>query len=118
MKLYVGNLPFQATETDIQDWFAQSGVTVDSINIMRDRFSGEPRGFGFVEISNDEQAEVAIRVCNGKGMQGRNLVINEARPMAERGGGGGGGNRGGGGGGRGGRDSRGGGGGGGGRNRW
>ncbi|MCL4851971.1 MAG: RNA-binding protein, partial [Bryobacteraceae bacterium] len=68
MKLYVGNLPFQANETDLQEWFAQSGVTVDSVTIIRDRFSGDPRGFGFVEIEDPAQANLAIRVCNGKDM--------------------------------------------------
>ncbi len=111
MKLYVGNLPFQANETDLQEWFAQSGVTVDSVTIIRDRFSGDPRGFGFVEIEDPAQANLAIRVCNGKDMHGRNLVVNEARPMTGGGGAGGGG-------GRGGRPSSRGAGGGGGRNRW
>jgi len=103
MKLYVGNLPYQATESDIQDWFSQAGVTVDSVNLVRDRFSGEPRGFGFVEIENNEAAEAAIRACNGKQFMGRAVVVNEARPQAPHGGGGGGGRpRGGSGGGKGG----------------
>ncbi len=89
MKLYIGNLPFQSTEDDLQNWFAQSGIIVDSVNLIRDRFSGEPRGFGFVEINNNEQADMAIRMCNGKEMMGRNLVINEARPAGTGGAGGG-----------------------------
>jgi RNA recognition motif-containing protein len=104
MKLYVGNLPYQVTESDLEGWFGQAGVTVDSVNIMRDRFSGEARGFGFVEIGNDEAAARAVSSCNGKDLMGRALVVNEARPMNAAGGGGGGrGPRPGGGGGGGGR---------------
>ena len=107
MKLYVGNLPYQAAEGELQDWMGQLGVTPDTVTIVRDRFSGESRGFAFVEIDDDEAAAQAITACNGKDFMGRNLVINEARPMQDRGprgGGGGGGGRGGrGGGGRGGR---------------
>ncbi len=117
MKLYVGNLAYQASEGDLESWFAQAGVQVDSVTIVRDRFSGEPRGFGFVEIGNDEQAQVAIQACNGKDFLGRTVVVNEARPMRSGGGGrpgGGGGRPGGGGGGR----RREGGGGGGGHRRW
>ena len=116
MKLYVGNVPYQATETDLQDWFAQAGVKVDHVDVIRDRFSGEPRGFAFAEIGNDEDAMRAIQSCNGKDFQGRTLVVNEARPPRE-GGGGGRGPGGGGGGGRG-RGGRGGGGGGGRRREW
>ena len=117
-KLYVGNLPYQASEADLQNWFNQAGVTVDSVTLMRDRYSGEARGFGFVEIP-DSELDRAIQACNGKDMMGRTLVVNEARPMREGGGGGGrgaGGAGGGGGRGRGGRP--GGGGGGGGRREW
>lgn len=99
-KLYVGNLSFQATEQDLQNFFAEAGVTPDSIALVRDRFSGQPRGFGFVEITNDEDALRAIESLNGKNLMGRNVVVNEARPQAPRPGGGGG--RGGFGGGRGG----------------
>jgi RNA recognition motif-containing protein len=100
MKLYVGNLPYQGTESDLENWFKEAGITVDSVTVMRDRFSGEARGFGFVEIGDDEVAARAISSCNGKDFMGRALVVNEARPMSA--GGGGGGPRGGGGGGRGG----------------
>jgi len=65
MKLFVGNLPYTATEGDVQNFFTQAGVTVDSVNVMRDRFTGEARGFGFVEISDDGQANHAIEACNG-----------------------------------------------------
>jgi RNA recognition motif-containing protein len=102
MKLFVGNLPYAATEADVTDFFTQAGVTVDSVNVMRDRFTGEARGFGFVEIHDDAAANHAIEACNGRDLMGRALVVNEARPMIprERGGGGGGERRGGGGRGR------------------
>jgi cold-inducible RNA-binding protein len=90
MKLFVGNLPYSATEADITDFFTQAGVAVDSVNVMRDRFTGEARGFGFVEINDDAAANHAIEACNGRDLMGRALVVNEARPMVPRGGGGGG----------------------------
>jgi RNA recognition motif-containing protein len=94
MKLFVGNLPYSATEADVENFFTQSGVTVDSVNVMRDRFSGEARGFGFVEIGNDADANRAIESLNGRDLMGRAVVVNEARPMAAREGRpGGGGNR-------------------------
>jgi RNA recognition motif-containing protein len=93
-KLFVGNLPYKATETDIQTFFEEAGVRVDSVNILRDRFSGEARGFGFVEINDDALATQAIQACNGRALMGRALVVNEARPPERRersqGGGGGG----------------------------
>jgi cold-inducible RNA-binding protein len=119
-KLYVGNLPFQATEEQISSFFSQSGVTASNVTLVRDRFSGQPRGFGFVEINSDEEADRAIQGLNGHDFMGRNIVVNEARPPREGGGGGGGRGRGGfGGGGGGGRGGGGGGrgGGGGGRDR-
>lgn len=91
MRLYIGNLPYKATESDLESWFSQAGITVDSVNVVRDRFSGEARGFGFAEISNDQEAARAISACNGKQFMGRPLVINEARPMASGGGAGAGG---------------------------
>lgn len=100
-KLFVGNLSFQATEEDVNNWFAEIGVTPQNITLVRDRFSGQPRGFGFVEIDSDDDAARAIEALNGKPLMGRNAVVNEARPQAPRPGGGGG--RGGFGGGRGGR---------------
>jgi len=99
-KLYVGNLPFQANEEQLQSWFTQAGIAVSTVTLIRDRFSGQPRGFGFVEITNDDEAERAIQSLNGKDFLGRTLVVNEARPPRE--GGGRGGDRGRGGGGRGG----------------
>ena len=104
-KLYIGNLPFQATEEQINALFTQTGVTTAAVTLVRDRFSGQPRGFGFVEVQSDEEAERAIQGLNGHDFMGRNIVVNEARPPREGGGGGGrpgggGGGRGGGGGGR------------------
>ena len=98
IKLFVGNLPYAATEADLETFFQQAGVTVDSVNVMRDRFTGEARGFGFVEIGNDADANRAIEACNGRDLLGRAIVVNEARPMAAREGGGGGRGPGGGGG--------------------
>lgn len=83
-KLFVGNLPYQANETELHNWFNQAGFSPDTVSIIRDRFSGTPRGFGFVEINNDEEADKAIASCNGQDFLGRTLVINEARPLAER----------------------------------
>jgi cold-inducible RNA-binding protein len=103
-KLYVGNLPFQASEEDLGNWFSQVGVTPANITLVRDRFSGQPRGFGFVEVNNDDDASRAVEALNGHDFMGRNVVVNEARPPREGGGGGGGGRGfGGGGGGGGGR---------------
>jgi RNA recognition motif-containing protein len=103
-KLYVGNLSFKATEEQIQALFAEMGVQPDSLTLLRDRFTGQPRGFGFAEVKDDGEAEKVIAALNGKEFMGRALVVNEARPQTREGGGGGGGGRGGygGGGGRGG----------------
>ena len=122
-KLFVGNLSFNITENDLQDAFAAHGTVVEA-NLMMDRMSGKPRGFGFVTMGTPEEAQKAIAAMNGKEMDGRALTVNVARPREERagggGGGGGGGGRGygGGGGGGGGRGYGGGGGGGGGRDRY
>jgi len=89
-KLYVGNLPFQASEEDIGNWFTQAGVTPANVTLVRDRFSGQPRGFGFVEVNSDEDANRAVEALNGHDFMGRNVVVNEARPPREGGGGGGG----------------------------
>ena len=97
-KLYVGNLPFKVREEDLQSLFQQAGA-VESVNIIRDKFSGQSRGFGFVEMTSPEDAEKAIQMFNGHSMENREIVVNEARPQAPRpprsGGGGGGGGRGG-----------------------
>jgi RNA recognition motif-containing protein len=95
-KLYVGNLPFTTTDQDLSDLFAQAGQ-VTSAKVIMDRDSGRSKGFGFVEMNSDAEAEKAISQFNGKDMNGRALTVNEARPMAPRDSGGAGGNRGGGG---------------------
>jgi RNA recognition motif-containing protein len=87
-KLFVGNLPYAANETDVQNFFAGHGITVDSVTVMRDRFTGQARGFGFVEIQDDGAAQNAVENCHGKDLMGRTVVVNEARPMASREGGG------------------------------
>jgi cold-inducible RNA-binding protein len=84
MKLFVGNLPYKATEADLQAFFEEAGVHVDSVNILRDRFSGEARGFGFVEINDDALGNQAVQSCNGRALMGRALVVNEARPPEKR----------------------------------
>ena len=114
-KLYVGNLSFNTTETDLQDLFAGAG-TVQEVMLIQDKFTGKSRGFAFVTMSSDEEATKAVNEFNGKTVDGRALTVNEARPREDRPAGGGGGGRGfGGGGGGGGGRSGGGGGGGGGR---
>ena len=109
-KLYVGNLSFRVTSEDLQEHFAAAGA-VESANVVFDRETGRSRGFGFVEMADEEAANAAIAQFNGQEYDGRNMVVNEARPREERSGSGGGGRggRGGGGGGYGG---------GGGGNRW
>jgi cold-inducible RNA-binding protein len=88
-KLYVGNLSFNTTENDLQDAFAAFG-TVTEANLMMDRTTNRPRGFGFVTMSTAEEAQKAIEAMNGKDMDGRALTVNIARPREERAGGGGG----------------------------
>ena len=104
-KLYVGNLPYSASEEDLQNLFATAG-TVESVNVMRDMATGRARGFAFVEMATDEDAQKAITALNNREFGGRNLTVNEARPKAASGGFGGGREGGGGGGGRGGGGSR------------
>src|SRR2546426_11911966 len=101
-KLFVGNINHDATENDLQDHFAAAGAVV-SVAIIQDRVTGRSRGFGFVEMSSQEEAQKAIDTFHNKEFQGRQLTVNEARPREERAPGGGGGRdrRGGGGGGRG-----------------
>lgn len=79
-RLFIGNLPYQASEPELQNWFAQNGINADSVSIIRDRMSGESRGFGFAEIGDDSEADRAVQVCNGQSFLGRRLVVNEARP--------------------------------------
>lgn len=113
MRLYVGNVPYDIHDSELAEWFTEAGFTVDAISVVRDRFTGESRGFAFVDFEDEDIAQQAIATCNGREIAGRKLVVNEARPMRERpprsGGGGGGGGRGGYGGGghdRGGRGGR------------
>ena len=98
-RLYVGNLPYSATEEQLTELFSRAGK-VDSVRVMRDMATGRARGFAFVEMGSDEDAQKAIGALDGSEMDGRQVKVNEARER-EPGGGGGGGNRGGGGGGRG-----------------
>lgn len=97
-RLYVGNLPYAFRDDDMQQAFSQYG-TVNSAKVMMERETGRSKGFGFVEMSNEAEAQAAIQGMNGQQIGGRGLVVNEARPMESRGGGGGGGYGGGGGGG-------------------
>jgi RNA recognition motif-containing protein len=99
-KLYVGNLPYSATEQTLRDAFSQSG-TVDSVSLIIDRDSGQSKGFGFVEMSSDKEAQAATQALNGSTLDGRQIKVNEAKPKTSGGGGrsGGGGGYGGGGGG-------------------
>jgi cold-inducible RNA-binding protein len=113
-RLYVGNLAFHSTEDSVRSAFQRAGVEVISVQVMTDRMTGQSRGFGFVEVAGDQEAQTAIDALHGKDLDGRALTVNEARERTPGGGGGGGGFRGGGGGGGGG-GFRGGGGGGGGR---
>ncbi|MFL5243901.1 MAG: RNA recognition motif domain-containing protein [Gemmataceae bacterium] len=115
-KLYVGNLSYGVTDADLEQMFAAHG-TVESAQVIMDRDTGRSKGFGFVEMKTDQEAQAAIAALNGQDSGGRALTVNEARPKTEGGRGGGGGGRGGfgGGGGGGGRGGYGGGGGGGGR---
>ncbi len=87
-KLFVGNLSFNTTENDLQDTFAAHGTVVEA-NLMMDRASGRPRGFGFVTMSSPEEAQKAIDALNGTMLDNRNITVNEARPRPERSGGGG-----------------------------
>ena len=102
-KLYVGNLGYDVNDADLQQLFAQHG-TIESAQVIQDRMTGRSKGFGFVEMSSEQEAQAAIAALNGKEYDGRALTVNEAKPREERPGGG---SRGGyGGGGRGGRGGR------------
>jgi len=92
-KLYVGGLPYSVTEGRLQEIFAAHG-TVESAKVISDKFTGQSRGFGFVEMSSGGEAQKAIEALNGTQLDGRTLVVNEAKPMERRDGGGGGGDRG------------------------
>jgi len=82
-KLYVGNLPYSVSDDMLKDLFAQAG-TVQSATIITDKMSGRSKGFGFVEMSTEDEAQEAIKTLNGKEFEGRALTVNEARPMEDR----------------------------------
>jgi cold-inducible RNA-binding protein len=86
-KLFVGNLPFNTTNADLESLFGQVGE-VSSVNIITDKFTGRSRGFGFVEMSSNQEAQIAIERFNGHELQGRALTVNEAKPQEPRSGGG------------------------------
>jgi cold-inducible RNA-binding protein len=88
MKLYVGNLSFNTSTQDLEEMFGKVG-TVESTNIIEDRETGRSRGFAFIEMSSQEEAQKAIMQINGKEIDGRELIVNEAKPRENRGGGGG-----------------------------
>ena len=88
-KLFVGNLPYETMEQDLESLFGQAGQ-VETVSVMRDRVTGRARGFAFVEMASDEDAQKAITQLNGHQLGGRALTVNEARPQAARPGGGGG----------------------------
>ena len=89
MNIYVGNLDFSTTEDDLRNAFSVHG-TVERVSLMRDKFTGQPRGFAFVEMPDGSEAQKAIDAINGTALRGRNVNVNEARPKTEHGGGGGG----------------------------
>lgn len=93
-KLYVGNLSYGVSSSELEELFRAFG-TVASAQVIEDRETGRSKGFGFVEMGSDDEAQAAVRGLNGQNHQGRPLTVNEARPREERGGGGGGGGRGG-----------------------
>lgn len=82
--LFVGNLPFQTSEPELEELFGQIG-TVDTVTVMRDRMTGRPRGFAFVSMASDEEADKAIKQLDGTALGGRTIAVNEARPRPERG---------------------------------
>ena len=82
-KLYVGGLPYTTTEDTLKETFSQAG-TVESATVIIDKMSGRSKGFGFVEMSTEEEAQKAIELLNGKDLEGRNITVNEARPMEAR----------------------------------
>lgn len=82
-KLYVGGVPYSSTDASLKEAFSQAG-TVVSASVITDRMTGRSKGFGFVEMSSDEEAQAAIDLWNGKEFEGRNLTVSEARPMTDR----------------------------------
>ncbi len=82
-KVYVGSLSFNTTEDTLKDLFSKAG-TVDSVSIVMDKFSGRSKGFAFVEMSSEKEAKKAIEMFNGKELDGRNIIVNEAKPREEK----------------------------------
>ncbi len=82
-KLYVGNLSYTTTDDQLKDFFSQAGA-VESASVLMDKMTGRSRGFGFVEMPNDDEATKAVETLNGQELDGRKLVVNEARPMTDR----------------------------------
>ena len=82
-RLYVGGLPYSVNEGQLKEMFAQAG-NVANATVITDRYSGQSKGFGFIEMATDEEANKAIEMLNGKEIEGRTIVVNEARPMEER----------------------------------
>lgn len=82
-KLYIGSLSYDTTDDSLRNFFSGAG-TVESANVIMDKMSGRSRGFGFVEMSTDEEAQKAVEMFNGKELDGRTIVVNEARPMEDR----------------------------------
>lgn len=83
-RLFVGSLPYDTTNQQLEELFAQAG-TVESVNVITDRYSGRGKGFGFVEMGTEEEAQKAIQTLNGYNLNGRSIVVNEARPQEDRG---------------------------------
>jgi RNA recognition motif-containing protein len=83
MNIYVGNLPFSITDADLRETFARFG-DVSQVNLITDKFTGESKGFGFVEMANNSQADAAIKGLNGKDLKGRNITVNQAKPKTDR----------------------------------
>lgn len=83
MNIYVGNLPYSVTETDLRQTFSEFGE-VSSVSLINDKFTGESKGFGFIEMANNTHADAAIKGLNGRDMKGRNITVNQAKPKADR----------------------------------
>ncbi len=83
MNIYVGNLPYSVTDADLRATFSRFGE-VSQVNLISDRFTGESKGFGFVEMSNNAQADAAIKALNGTDLKGRNITVNQAKPKSDR----------------------------------
>lgn len=83
MNIYVGNLPYSVTDSDLRETFSRFGE-VSQVNLISDRFTGESKGFGFVEMSSNAQADAAIKALNGTDMKGRNITVNQAKPKSDR----------------------------------